>query len=505
MSRLAKNVFYNLSGQGLLLILGFVSVRFVFRQLGEDALGIIYFTLTLNVLLTNVLGMGICETTVREVSAHGIAEPEYIRQLLQMASLCYWGVYLLFAFAIYFVAPVLVGRWIHLATLDPTTAVRVLRILGITSFLALPRSFYISILRGRERMELTNFIDVAISAVQQFGAIAILLTGGGLLYVVYYMSACFVVGTVVYVVVCARIISCSALLPGFSSSVAARNFVFTSHMALISVLAMVHTQADKAIVSKLLPIGVFGLYSFAYGAVARSTMLTGAVSQAAFPSFSSLFKHGEREGLMAQYQKLQDLICFATVPLFAAVPFAARTLFSYLFNPDSARILLLPVTFLCVGFYMNGTLTIPYVFSLAVGKPEIAARSNLYALFVVLPVTGALIHFFGLNGAGFSWVFYHLFAYAYQIPRTCAECMRVPTWRWYRQVLGIFVITGLTYGTAWITLDLGRSDSAFFLAFAYASATVVFLAVAYSLIGNGLRDTFQNLARNFRAKYAEVL
>lgn len=232
--------------------------------------------------------------------------------------------------------------------------------------------------------------------------------------------------------------------------------------------------------------------------------MTGAVSQAAFPHFSSLFKAGEPGTLMAQYHKLQDLICFATVPLFALIPFAARPVFSYLFNADSARMLLLPLTFLCVGFYMNGALTIPYVFSLAAGRPDIAARMNLYALFVVLPATGVLIYFFGLNGAGFSWVFYHLFAYAYQVPRTCSECLGISTWKWYRQILKIFFATGLTYGTAWVALDLGRANSGFFLALAYAAATAVFLAAAYLMIGDELRGSFQGLVRNFCAKYAEV-
>ncbi len=70
MSRLAKNIIYNLCGQALLLLLGFVAVKYVFRQLGEDAFGVIYFTLTVNAVLCAMLEMGICSTTVREVSAH---------------------------------------------------------------------------------------------------------------------------------------------------------------------------------------------------------------------------------------------------------------------------------------------------------------------------------------------------------------------------------------------------------------------------------------------------
>ena len=95
MSRLSKNIIYNIIGQGLLLILGFVSVRYIFRRLGEDALGIIYFTATMNAVLRAVFDMGICNTTVREVSGHFESEPDYIKNLIRTFSLFYWAAYII--------------------------------------------------------------------------------------------------------------------------------------------------------------------------------------------------------------------------------------------------------------------------------------------------------------------------------------------------------------------------------------------------------------------------
>jgi len=149
------------------------------------------------------------------------------------------------------------------------------------------------------------------------------------------------------------------------------------------------------IISKLLPITAVGYYGVAYSTASKGALLTGAISQAAFPSLSSLSKAGNRAGLISQYRKLQDLLCYGIVPIFAIIPFAALPLFSYIFNIHTAQLLLLPTILLCIGFYMNGTLTIPYVFSLAIGEPGIAVRLNFYALFVVLPVTAYLIYFSG--------------------------------------------------------------------------------------------------------------
>jgi O-antigen/teichoic acid export membrane protein len=243
----------------------------------------------------------------------------------------------------------------------------------------------------------------------------------------------------------------------------------------------------------------------AYNAVSRGMLVAASVSQAVFPSFSVLYRQGDRDGLMRQYRKLQDLLCYAIIPMFAAIPFAARPLFTLVLNAPAARMLFWPVTFLSVGFCMNGTLTIPYVFSLAVGKPEIAARANFYALFAVLPVTALLVYQFGIAGAGFSWVFYHLFAYAYTVPRMCSECLGVPVWKWYLHVFKVYALAGLTYGGAWAIIASLGSFSIPSFALGYVLGSFLFALGSYLLVGTELRNNLRSVAQNFRAKYAEVL
>jgi len=501
MSRVFKNIIYNLLGQGLLLVLGFVAVKYIFGRLGEDALGIIYFTVMMNAVLCTVLEMGICSTTVREVSAHLESEPNYIRDLIRTFSLFYWVIYALLGVTIFFLAPVLVEKWVNLKTMDPATAIYVLRILGIASLVALPKSFYVSLFRGLQRMEFNNFIDLATSGFQHGGTILILALGGNLFHVIYWFTACYGLRIFTYLAVSSRFFPLRALVPGYSSGVVRRNLGFASKMMSISIMATIHMQADKLIISKLLPIGAFGYYGIAYGNVSKGTLATSAVSQAAYPSFSAMFKAGDRTELMSQYRKLQDLLCFGIVPIFTAVPFALLPLFSYMLNEEAARLLLLPTTLLCAGFYMNGTVNIPYIFSLAVGKPGIVVRQNFYALFVVLPVTVLLIYYLGLTGAGLSWVFYHLFYYAYAVPRMCRECMEIPVWKWYFHVLKIFTLVGLTYGVAWITLSVIDNHSIPSLTLAYVGASIVFMIGSYFMIGEELRAT---LSRFFQALKARI-
>ncbi len=505
MSRLAKNTIYNLAGQGTLMALGFLAVRYIFRQLGEDALGIIYFALTASAVLSSMLEMGIGSTAVREISSHARNEPAYIVDLIRTGSFFFWSIYAFFTLVLVLGAPPIAHHWLKLRTLEPETAIRVLRVIGVASLLAFPRTFYVSILRGLQRMEFNNAIDVATSGLQQFGTIIILLLGGGLMQVAHWLAVCFVAGTAAYAFICSRFFSWKALVPAFSLPVVRRNFKFTSNMAVTSLLGVVESQADKVLVSKLMPIGMLGYYGIAYAGASKGQLVTASISQAALPSLCELHGAGNRSALLSQYTKLHDLLCFVTVPIFAAIPFAALPLFTFALNAEAARLLLLPVTLLCLGFYLNATVSAPYILSLAVGRSDIPARFNMYALFVVLPTAGVLVYYFGLAGAALSWVVYNLFSYVYYVPRICVECdLGISPFKWYAHVFRFLGPAAVIYGSVWTFCRATSHDSIWALALGYGLASALYVLGAFMLIGTELRGTLWGLLRNLRTKYAEA-
>lgn len=502
MSRLTRNIIYSLCGQILILLLGFVSVKYIFGRLGADALGIIYFTVTLNSLLTIVLEMGICSTTVREVAAHIDSEPEYIHDLIRTASLFYWGAFFFLGFAVYVLSPFLVQQWIHLNEMDSETGIYILRFLGIASLVGLQQSFYTSIFRGLQRMEFNNFIDVVVGIVRQFGTILILIMGGGLLQVVYWMSASYGLSIVLYMGALHRFFPLKALIPGYSSSVITRNRSFASIMTLQTILGGIIYQIDKVILSKLMPIGVFGYYSFAYGNVSKGMLIADAIGQAAYPSFSALYRTGDRKSLLAQYRKLQDVLCFSTGPIFALIPFALLPLFSFMLNREAAKLLLVPTTLLCLGFYIHGALRIQHNFAVASGRPGIAVRTNLLAVLTVTPASVALIYYFGMTGAALYWILYNVFNAVYAVPKICKECINIPPQEWYLQVSKALLLISSVYGIAWIVLAFIDDFSIPSLTVAYLAATGIFLIAGFNMIHREARDQLVTTVKGFGKKFA---
>jgi O-antigen/teichoic acid export membrane protein len=493
MSKLSRNIIFNLVGQALTVGLGFFATRDIFRQLGDDALGLLFFAITTNAVLATVIDFGVSATVVREVARHLDTDRAYLVRLMRTCTTFYWCVYALLAVIFWLSAPWLVSRWITLKTLDAVVAVRVLRLLALGLLLMLPRSLYSNVLRGVERMEFNNLIDTGAIALQQAGIILIVVHGLGLVRIADCYLACYLLSVLAYIVVATMFLPGRAFLPGFSRDVVQKNASFTSHVGAYTILSAIHMEFDKIVMSKLLPIGLLGFYGVAQSTVIRVTRVTAAVTSAALPAFSALFQARDRTALMREYRRLQDLVCYGLVPVFGAVIFAARPLFTYLLDAHTAQILLLPTSLLCLGWFMNTTLNIPAILAVAVARPDIGARQNFYALFVVLPVTVGLIWKWQLVGAGLSFVFYELYSYSYGARRIASECLAMAPRNWYLHVLKILALASITYGAAWSILMLAGLNSIALLAVAYILASAVYLYAAYLAVGQELREGFIGL------------
>src|SRR5258708_23642442 len=212
----SRNIAYNVVGQTLLLALGFVSVRFIVARLGADGVGIVYFTIALTGVILAAVDLGINTTAVREVSAHHGRDDAYVVDLVRTASVIYWGAFVVLALATYLAAPYLVTSWLHLGgSIDQETAIEAVRIMTIPALLILPRSLYTSLLRGLQRMALTNVLDVGLLAVQQLGLIVVISLGGGLLAAAWCLATSSVLAPTAHLVASASYPGRPLLVPRY--------------------------------------------------------------------------------------------------------------------------------------------------------------------------------------------------------------------------------------------------------------------------------------------------
>jgi O-antigen/teichoic acid export membrane protein len=488
MSKLFKNILYNLFGQGALLCLSLFSVRYIFRQLGQDVLGIIFFTGMVNTLLSTVSQMGITATIVREVAAHYNTDRQYIKELVQTASLFFWVAYILLSLSIFFLSPLIVEKWINLDSLDNSSAIFMLRILGIASIIALPKSLYVSLFRGIQRMEFNNGIEVITTGIQHLGVIILLILHKSLYAVVYWYAACFLLRISIYIYFSVKYFGIELLIPVFNLNALKRNLFFTSRMLASTVLSITYMQIDKIIISKLLPISSLGYYSMMYNSVFKARMFPGAVAQAAYPNFSSLYHDNNGDDKLGmQYRILQDLLCYGMVPVCALIIFSFLPVFSYILSKEIGEMLMFPMTILCIGIFMQTAGIIPHYMTLGMGRPEIPMNINFYVLIFNVPITFILIYKYGLLGASLSFITSRVIAWYYGIGRICRECLQMSVFDWYYHILKILLLSFATYGAAWGMLTLNQRFTILNLFAGYVIASIGYVFVSYFMIGEELK------------------
>jgi O-antigen/teichoic acid export membrane protein len=137
-----------------------------------------------------------------------------------------------------------------------------------------------------------------------------------------------------------------------------------------------------------------------------------------------------------------------------------------------------------------------------VGRADIPARTNIIGLFVVLPVTAALVAFYGLNGAALSWVFYQVYLCVFMVPVICRECLRVNYFVWCGSVLKALTIAAVTYGIAWLAVAGMATAAARTLALlsGYVLASFVFGSIAFFVVGRDARETVVRSSRELIAR-----
>lgn len=497
MSRTTKNVLHNLLGQSLLLVIGLVSTKLMVGNLSKEVFGLISFALLLNNTIAAVIISGIGFHLVRDISQHLEADRPYVEQLLQTSSLIYLGCAVVAGVLLWFAAPWITSHWLHFESLSVEAATNMLRILGISVLLAIPTTLYNAVLRGMERMRTTNLIDVGRSFITQAGLVGLLVNGASAYLVASWIVFANLLGMIAYLVVLARRFQLATFAPVLHMPVLRRNLHSIRDFSILSIAGLIQRQADRFIVSALLPVAYLGYYNFAYQLIERPTYMRAAVSTALYPSLARLSAEKADDRLQRQYHIWFDLISLGLVPIFAAALYITVPLFGYIFDAHVAQLMIVPMMLLTVGTLMNVIQTVPHVTAMAVGRPDITARANVNVVLGMLPLTYLLTWRFGLLGASITWPLYHVFMYLAFVPGFCRECLAMPIHKWYAHTLQILLAAVLPYGLGYAaTVATQTAGDWRVLAGVYLAASALFAALAYRIASPEFRTTvIQTLRR----------
>jgi teichuronic acid exporter len=187
----------------------------------------------------------------------------------------------------------------------------------------------------------------------------------------------------------------------FSIAKIRRSMTFGVKVAVSSILWYISSNADFAIIGRVLGGVQLGLYTlaFQFASLPIEKMVT-VVTQVAFPSFSTM--QGDPETLRRYYVKIVSALALATFPMFLGLFLVADSGVTVLLKAKWLP-MVLPLRILCVVSCLRAIETMNAPLLLAKGRPQIALLNNLLQA-IVLPIAFYIGARSGILGVAVAWL-----------------------------------------------------------------------------------------------------
>lgn len=409
---LGRNVVANFLGYGWVAIMELLFVPIYIEQLGMAAYGFIGVFLALQAVLI-LLDMGMTPTINREMArfTSGQLSLSHIWQLLR--SLEWLAISLgMFVFGmITILAGFLAKVWISHETLPNDTVILSLTIIGFVIGVRLVESIYRGALYGLQRQVVFNVAYSGLATLRGVGAVVILVFISPTI-TAFFLWQAFVsaISVVILMKMTYQIMPRKQYRVRASIAALKKVWTFARGVLAISVLATILLQADKLILSGLLSLDVFGVYTLAVLVASGLYKLTTPISQAWFPRMSELHALQDEKALRRTFHLGAQLMTIVVASVGISVVLFAEPILLLWTNDAILSASAAPLlSILMLGNILNAMMWIPYQAQLAHGLTSLAIYLNLAAVSILIPALVLLVPTYGVEAAAWIWVTLNVF------------------------------------------------------------------------------------------------
>ena len=479
MSRLKLNLLANFAGTGWSALMGLAFVPIYVRLMGIEAFGLVGFFVTLQAAL-QILDFGLSPTMNREMARYRAdpAKATEARDFVRTLEVGYWAVGVGIGVLVVIVAPFIATHWIKVTALPINVVQHAVMAMGVLAALQWPLSFYQGGLLGLQRQVVLNGLQIVMSSLANGGAALILWRISptiGAFFAWRIIVAGIQVGLTTWVLW--RSLPASGGAPHFKPLLFWRIWRFAAGMSGIGISAVILTQLDKIILSKLLSLELFGYYTLAGVVVAAMTMVAGPIFNAVFPLFSSLVATRSDEMLIRMYHRSCQLMAVLVLPVAVVIALFSFELFRvWTGSAETARHAAPIASVLVIGSALNSLMVVPFALQLAHGWTSLGVRLNVLLIVVLIPTLFVLTARYGPVGAAGGWVMSQAIYLLIGAPLTHRRLLKDEGVRSFIQDVGLPLIAAVLIAMAGRQLLNSRLTSPWPAVFGLA--VVLFAALA---------------------------
>jgi O-antigen/teichoic acid export membrane protein len=302
---LKRNVLANYLGQGWVALMGLAFVPMYIRYLGVETWGLVGFMSMLQAWLT-LLDMGLSPTLSREMARFhaGAHSAQSIRNLLRSLEVIYGGVAVLVVSIVWIIAPWLSVHWLSATHLPVTSVEQAIEMMGLVLASRMVEQVYRGAIQGLQRQVWLNGVQSLLATLRWAGAVGVLIWVDSSIEAFFLWQGLV---SLLTVIILAR--QTYYWLPlgersaYFDLAAIIRIRRFAGGMAATTLLSILLMQVDKLLLSKLVSLEDFGLYTLAASAAGALYFLMIPIVTAVSPRMTELVARSEQQLLIDTYHR----------------------------------------------------------------------------------------------------------------------------------------------------------------------------------------------------------
>jgi O-antigen/teichoic acid export membrane protein len=433
---LKRNLIANYLGQGWTAIMGLAFIPLYIKYLGVEAYGLVGLFALLQSWLS-LLDMGMTPTLGREMARFtgGTHNSQTIRDLLRSIEVIAVFIALLIGFFIALSANWIASSWVKAEEISIEVIAQAFSIMGFVIALRFIEGIYRSSIVGLQRQVLFNVVNSVMATLRGAGAVGVLALVSPTIEAFFIWQGAISVASLVILAAATYHTLPSGERSGRFSLPALRSIgLFAGGMLGITVLALLLTQVDKILLSKLLSLNEYGHYTLAATVAGALYILITPITQAWYPRMCELHARNEQSALAETYhQSAQMVSVIAGSAAIVLILFSESLLRLWTQDPELAVRTAPLLSLLALGNLLNGFMHMPYMTQLATGWTSLAVRINIIAVVLIIPAILWATPKFGAAGAAWVWVALNVGYVLIGVDFMYRKILKAEKWRWYIQ------------------------------------------------------------------------
>jgi len=396
----------NFLGRAANVILSVIFTPIIVKILGIESYGLIAVFNTL-FALSAIFDFGLGMTINREFAqlSNQDERKTEMHSLLRTFEIPYGIIGCLIGLAIYLISPVFLNSWVAKGQISQEILKNALFFISASVVVQWPTTLYSNGLMGLHKHVVSNAINIIFACLRTFGTIFFLLFLSPTLQVFFVWQ--IVIGfmqTLVLRQVLKHALPLDAA-PQFNPEFLRKVKYFAISASASSILAIILTQLDKFMLSRMISLKDFGYYCLASSVSLGLQFLTSPFFSIFYPRFSQLVGSFDHEGLIDVYRKGAQLLSIVVFPVACLIFLFPHELLILWTGNEELTFKITPlVRVLIIGSALNGLAQIPYAIPLAHGQLRFALVQNFISVLIFIPLVILGVRVAGPIGAAYAWV-----------------------------------------------------------------------------------------------------